>query len=292
MCGPWRYTPGMPTRSPDDDTQFSSSPGYRGSFLLQIAIDRAVWARNQTLRSKAKGVSTMETRQFSRIDRSRQYSMIRALFTLALLLTLPTAARPDDGSFGIVVPPNTTPFGMTFGEWSARFWQWQFMLPVDQGPFNWPNETNPDCSVGQLGPVWFLVGFSPGPVTIACHVPAGKVLFFPIINNECSSLESDPFFGDTPEARRKCALRDTSGVVELRATIDGHSVGNLTKYAAQSPDFDIVVPPPPNVLGLSTGAFGQSGSFGYYLMLILSPGPPHPSYRGRNSELIDWRFCD
>ena len=235
----------------------------------------------------------MKTPLFSKTARTVRCLLIGAALT-AVLFLVPTAALSEDGPFGILVPPNSTPFGMTFGEWSARWWQWAFMPPVDQGPYNWPNETNPDCSIGQLGPVWFLVGYSPspGPVTITCHIPSGKVLFFPIINVECSNLESDPFFGATPEARRQCAQRDIAGIVELKTTIDGQSIKNLTKYRAQSPDFDFTVPPPPNALGISIGAFGQSGADGYYLMPIPCPGHHTIHIVGelQNSSLGDFKI--
>jgi len=216
----------------------------------------------------------MKPTKHSKIAWTTMSFLVGAVFTTVLFL-VPPAVSSQDGPFGSLVPPNSTPFGMTFGEWSARWWQWAFMLPFDQGPYNWPNETNPDCSTGQLGPVWFLAGYSPDPqgnaINLTCHIPAGKALFFPIINNECSSLESDPYHGATPQERRECAQRDTQGAT-LKVKIDGQTIKNLTKYRAQSPDFDIVVPPAPNALGLPTGAFGQSGADGYYLMLIPCPG--------------------
>jgi len=215
----------------------------------------------------------MKPTQSSRNARIARYLLLGAAFT-AVLFLVPPAAPSQDGSFTLV-SPNSNPYGMTFGEWSARWWQWAFMLPVDQGPFSWPNESNPDCSVGQLGPVWFLVGYNPdsqgNAIKVTCHVPAGKALFFPIVNNECSSLESDPYHGATPEERHECAQRDTAGAT-LKVKIDGQSIRNLTRYRAQSPDFDFVVPPAPNLLGFTDGAFGQSGSDGYYLMVNLCPG--------------------
>lgn len=193
---------------------------------------------------------------------------IWAVLAVAVPLTISTPAQAwdnfstvNDGV--IIVPPDARPFGMTMGEWSARWWQWVFMQPADRSPFNWPN-TN-DCSTGQLGPVWFLVGFDHEPSTVRCNIPEGKVLFFPIINSECSNLEEDPYKGATPQERRRCAERDQQGVVKLTATIDGRPINGLRRHVAQSPDFDVVFPP--NGLLGATGAFGQAASYGYYLMV-------------------------
>src|SRR5215469_14163190 len=70
-----------------------------------------------------------------------------------------------------VIPPNARPFGMTYGQWSAREWQWALESPdIPSNPVTTPNHgtpTNPapvDCTLGQRGPVWFLSGvFVTGP---------------------------------------------------------------------------------------------------------------------------------
>src|SRR5215831_19135202 len=79
------------------------------------------------------------------------------------------ASNPNPG----VLPVQSRPYGFTYGEWSARWWQWLFLLPLDNSPLF----GTADCSVGQSGPVWFLGG-SPSPRP-GCTVPAGKALFFP-----------------------------------------------------------------------------------------------------------------
>jgi hypothetical protein len=149
------------------------------------------------------------------------------------------------------------------------------MLPANAThPSNWSGPS--DCSTGQLGPVWFLVGIptATGTTTINCHVPAGKALFFPIINLECSNLEAPPFQGLTPQTRQQCAHMDIASVGNsLVAAVDGHSINDPKTFEAQSPDFDFTVPVS-NVVPLpsSSGDFAQSSADGYYLMLFLTPG--------------------
>jgi hypothetical protein len=205
----------------------------------------------------------------------RRNSRHLALLTLAAGALLLTMARPAlaDNSPAFVIPPNTAPFGLSFGEWSARWWQWIDMLPAAPGyPSNWSGPS--DCSTGQLGPVWFLFGTPApsGPTTISCRVPLGKLLFFPIINVECSNVEGSPFYGDTAQARLQCAQKDFVGADPLSVTVDNQNIQNLKSYLVTSPDFAFAVPPPPNFPGISTGASGLSGSVGYYLMLLLGPG--------------------
>jgi hypothetical protein len=60
------------------------------------------------------------------------------------------AAKANPG----VIPPHAKPYGMTYGEWSAKWYQWQYSLPVDQHPLF----DTADCSEGQTGKVWFLGG--------------------------------------------------------------------------------------------------------------------------------------
>src|SRR5205823_8952020 len=108
-----------------------------------------------------------------------------------------------------IAPPNSHPFGLSYGEWSARWWQWAFSLPVDHHPLY----DTADCSAGQSGKVWFLgASFAPtvtgsGQVvaiaTRHCTVPTGTALFFPILNAEASTAERN----GTTEAELRAAAQ-------------------------------------------------------------------------------------
>src|SRR5262249_56742158 len=57
-----------------------------------------------------------------------------------------------------ILPPQSHPFGMTYGQWEGAFWKWAFSLPADHNPLT---DTAP-ASTGQSGHVWFLGGtFAP-----------------------------------------------------------------------------------------------------------------------------------
>ncbi|MCA1706817.1 MAG: hypothetical protein LC808_27575 [Actinobacteria bacterium] len=80
-----------------------------------------------------------------------------------------------------VLPPRSRPFGLTYAQWSEKWWQWALSIPEEQNPMLDPTGAN--CGIGQSGRVWFLAGtFGGGPATRVCTVPVGKALFFPIVN--------------------------------------------------------------------------------------------------------------
>ncbi len=63
----------------------------------------------------------------------------------------------------------------------AREWmRWGMEQPYTTGPISDP--TGDECAMGQEGPVWFLAGTYGGAVTRHCTIPAGKQLYFPLVN--------------------------------------------------------------------------------------------------------------
>jgi hypothetical protein len=172
-----------------------------------------------------------------------------------------------------LLSPCSIPYGETYSQW-AKDWEIWFLkltAPIDGVG------GDPDCSINQQGPVWFLTGlFPPGPTTAYCTVPVGKALFFPIINTECSNLESPPFFGANAADRRSCAEHFMDGSTDLAAAIDGRPIHGAERYNFTSPDMPFTTTPQ-NMFGipcpLSGPCTGFSTNNGYYLMLApLSPG--------------------
>src|SRR5437764_1403116 len=116
---------------------------------------------------------------------------------LALFINRPAQAGAGSQSNPRVLPPNAAPFGASYGQWSERWWQWVFSLPVGHHPLF----DTADVSAGQQGQVWFLGGnFTGRPETRNVSIPAGIALFFPVINRwadntDCSGgqIVSDGF---------------------------------------------------------------------------------------------------
>jgi hypothetical protein len=174
-----------------------------------------------------------------------------------------------------VFPPEENVFGMTYGDWSAAWWQ--YVLSIETGANPVLDTTGNNCGIAQSSaPVFFLAGAgTTDPVTRTCTVPAGKALFFPILNVECSTVEASPFHGDNAQELRTCVADFINTVDEdtLQASIDGKNVQNLTDFRVQSPLFDFIMPAANNFLGLPGVTSGSSVSDGYWLLLKpLSPG--------------------
>ena len=204
-------------------------------------------------------------------------TLTRAVFLAGIVVTAamtPALAQRDgennDHKRVKVFPPQSHPYGKSYGQWSAEWWKWALSLPVDQNPFYDVSGCQNGAN-GQSGPVWFLTGViaESGVAVRDCTVPGGKALFFPVINTECSTLEPPPFHGNNEAELRACAAN--FNVVNLAAEVDGVAVKNLDDYRVFSPLFTFTVPDN-NPLGVPAGT-GQAVGNGFYLMLApLSPG--------------------
>jgi hypothetical protein len=187
------------------------------------------------------------------------------------MMTAPPVLAGGGNADSRVFPVNSKPHGLSYGEWSARQWQWEFSLPLDANPL----ADTADCSAGQSGSVWFLGGTftlsNVGGVVVGkavrtCTIPSGTALFFPLLDTECSTIEGN---GTTEDELRDCAkmftdLVDTSS---LFLEIDGQPVTNLGDFRVQSPLFTFGPLPPNNILGAPAGSTSPSVSDGYFVML-------------------------
>src|SRR5262249_23995284 len=118
-----------------------------------------------------------------------------------------------------------------------------------------------------------------GQATRNCKVPAGKALFFPIVNYECSTLEGN---GTTYQQLKDCAafFADFIDPDSLKLTIDGKSIQNLDNYRVQSPLFAFGPRPDKNIfqffgLNAPPGTTSQSVSDGVHVM-------DHPLAKGKH----------
>ena len=171
-----------------------------------------------------------------------------------------------------VLPPFSSAFGQTYGEWSAEWWQWNYSLPTDTHPLF----DTADCSEGQSSKVWFLGGtftfITPDPDTVIgiaereCIIPTGKALFFPIINAECNTLEEGNE-NATEEELRLCANDTADHIQDLSVSIDGTELENLHRYRVESPFFTLGPLPDNNIAGVAEGTVAYSVADGFFIML-------------------------
>jgi hypothetical protein len=177
----------------------------------------------------------------SELKASLNYKLQKAttIFTITLfaaaiinsLSGIPFVHAQQGSASGIVgvFPPDSKPYGLTYGEWTAKWWQWAFSIPEALNPMI--DDTGRNCANNQTGPVWFLSGTSGGAVTRQCTIPSDKGILIPIINVECDSA-TDPTL-DTEAELRACAKADQDTVIGKEITVDGLNVGNLDSYRFQ-----------------------------------------------------------
>jgi hypothetical protein len=189
------------------------------------------------------------------------------------------SAQADDPTLRIA-PIHTKPAGQTYGRWAAEWWQWALGIPGAVNPLT--DTTGVQCAQRQVDEVWFLVGStSPDPVVRTCEVPAGKALFFPLINNFYGASLNDP-----PETRTEAFVRAAGSCTEpaqISVWIDDVTVPKPTRFftgasGSQSPFFNVQLPPG-NLFGVDETVVPElvlspSAEQGYYLFVRpLSPGP-------------------
>jgi hypothetical protein len=175
----------------------------------------------------------------------------------AVLVWFPSAAHAGNRN-PRVIPPQTTAYG-GYSQLAAAWWQWILQTPGSTSPLS---DTNGEfAAVNQSGPVWFLAGNSGGTSERTVTVPAGKALFFPVLN------AFDTEDGTVPEMRAGlAALIDTASDMDVE--IDGKSIGNLTSYREQSVEFAIDLPAD-NIFGDPTlaGHYEPVVDDGIYLLV-------------------------
>jgi hypothetical protein len=175
-----------------------------------------------------------------------------------------------------VFSADSKPYGLTYGEWTAKWWQWGYSIPKNINPAY--DDTGKLCAQKQEGPVWFLAGTYGHTVNRKCDIPAGKAILFPILNSECS-------FAEFPKLRTLSELRVCAKIIQdhvtiLNASVDGVPIPNLQKYRISSPPFNFTLPQN-NILGMPANITTQAIADGNWVFLKpLSPGNHKIVFKG------------
>jgi hypothetical protein len=158
---------------------------------------------------------------------------------ITLAMANSTKAMTEPSAAAAVFDKYSRPFGLTYGDWTAKWWQWAYSIPKDVHPAY--DDTGKYCTVSQNGPVWFFPGTYGKPVVRECTIPEGKAILLPILNSECSFAE----FSDlkTIQELRMCAKTIQDQVTQLHASVDGVDIpeSELRKYHIQSPPFNFTL---------------------------------------------------
>ena len=176
----------------------------------------------------------------------------------------------NPGAFAL----DSKPYGSTYGQWAANWWNWITSIPQDNNPVG--DETGEKCAVGQKGPVFFLPGTSGGKLERTCTVPTGKALFLVILDAECSKTEFPKL--NTEEEFLKCA-EDLNEGATVSASVDGVKIKDLEKYRVESPMFNMTFPSN-NIFGQKAGPTVAKSDGWYVILEPLSPGTHDISFSG------------
>jgi hypothetical protein len=219
------------------------------------------------------------------------------MVTSTLLLLSPLAAFASTPNLNPnIYSADSSPYGIPYGEWMAKWWQWNLGIPAGEHPSESLRESdqlNPSqCAVNQEGPVWFLpdAGGEKGK-TISCNIPADKSIILPLSNGESDPTDpcaSDPGRGPDLVSRiTDCALYNRADQEFLKLKVDGKDIRNFEElYRSKSGFFNVTIPEDATLAieGVKPGTYGPALTEGYFLFLKpLSLGPHSIEYEFEES---------
>jgi len=158
---------------------------------------------------------------------------------------------------------NSKPFGLTFGEWSIRWWQWLLSIPKDRNPAM--DSTGQNASMGQLDPnVFFLCqtieGVQQQPVR-KISIPRDRSIFMPILN----WISNFHKHGNSEQELIATARTRIDAIGNIEVKLGGENITGLDGYRFVS-QFFVVELPTNNILDLPPGQ-SRFISDGYWLFI-------------------------
>jgi hypothetical protein len=145
---------------------------------------------------------------------------------------------------------NSKPFGLSFSEWSARWWQWLLSIPKSLNPAMDPSGQNasirqPDSNVFFLCQT--IEGVKQRPSRKIC-INRGTSIFLPIINWISNFYEH----GKSEKELIEIATQRMDTIGNIEFNLDGMNIQGLEKYRFLSKFFTVELPKD-NVLDLPPG---------------------------------------
>lgn len=197
-----------------------------------------------------------------------QLSLLTNLGILAILSStsfLSIFVYADNLNPGIY-SKDSAPFGISYGDWLAKYFQWFIQIPADIHPRE--HYTPDSCSIDQSGPVWFLTDILKGAEERTCTIPSEKAIFLPILTGVSWDDKSNPL----PKSEQDVINGATAGneYAVISAMLDGREIKDLKSYRAQSSWFNITVPDN-NVFNNKPGVW-KAIADGFFL--FVEPLPP------------------
>ncbi len=205
--------------------------------------------------------------------------MKRAFFAgFALIVSLGLSALLAADPLKVVSPGEKVD-GKTMAEHAADWWKWSQSVPDDRDPVK--DDNGRFCDVGQSGAVWFLVGtYDRSHVSRTCEVPAGKHVFFPVINSVAWKGPQSEM--TCAEAKRSAASQIQDGL-DLFVELDGAPLSRVKRYRAASDECFNLYERVEEERGARDGY--PAATDGFWIMLEPpSPGEHHLRFGGRQTK--------
>jgi hypothetical protein len=107
------------------------------------------------------------------------------------------------------------PYGLSYGEWTVKWWQWLLSTPRSSNPLI--DQSGENAAINQpTENVWFLAGRLGGEDKNFpfrnCNIPVGRSILFPVINCEANPIEYPEL--KTEEALIEHVVKDENSIVE------------------------------------------------------------------------------
>jgi hypothetical protein len=148
-----------------------------------------------------------------------------------------------------IYPQNSKPFGLTFGEWSAKWWQWLLSISKSLNPAM--DSSGENASIGQSNSnVFFLCQSIENvkPPGRKISIRRGTSLFLPIINWISNFYEH----GKSERELIETAAEKMDVIGNLKFNLNGINIQGLEKYRFRSKFFTVELPQD-NILDLPPG---------------------------------------
>jgi len=173
--------------------------------------------------------------------------------------------------------PNDKPYGMSYGEWTVKWWQWMISIPMNSNPA--ADEDGRYAGINQTDPyVWFLAGTLGGmSVNRRCRIPLKRSILFPVINIEINPVEQPSL--KSPADMIRYVTEDEDDIIDLDAQVNGQKVP-IYRVRSDPVIFPLKIPndnpfkAPGDIATMAT-------SDGYWVFLkSLDPGEYHLYFSG------------
>ena len=161
----------------------------------------------------------------------------------------------------MMASPEEVIAGNSINDFANIWWQWTYSMPQEVSPIR--DLTGENCHQGQSGDVWFLAGgYGSSKIKRTCEIPAGKYIFFPVINMAYWAAKEGAL---TCEQAKKLAGLNNAQLLSIDIELDSIKASNPAHTRLSSEKcFNIFALAPANAHAYNAY---PSASDGYWVML-------------------------